>query len=285
MTEMPHSQEHGFDQIIEDALSQPIPNMDALRERKIGYSELPIDTTHPKFHEPIVDIAVYGIAGQAYYSRPNAATKDPVPGTPSRLLLRKSITETLANINAGLRHPSITEFFGGEVELYVEDALRPVSLQSRLHAELIPALLRKNHPDVDVTELMKRRDGIIAIPSTDPRKPSPHATGGTLDIILRYKQPAPNYVENVNVLMGHSDGDTGHTINPDYFEQTEPLSDADKMYQRNRRAFYCIMTGLVFSKDTGFINNPTEFWHWGRGDQLSEKVRGSDAAYYSLAEV
>lgn len=284
MSEVPSSYEQGFDQIIEEAFLQPVPNMDKLRERKKGYSELPIDTTHPKFNEPVVDIADYDLAGQAYYSRPNAATQEPVPGAPTTLYIRKSLAETLAKINASLANPAITALFSGEVELYVEDALRPVSLQHRLHDDLIPALLRKNHPEMSDDEVAERIKDIIAIPSADPQKPSPHATGGALDVILRYKQPVPGYVDGSNVPVGHFDGETSARINPDYFEQNEPVTEEDRLVQRNRRAYFAIMTGAAFGVDTGLVNNPTEWWHWGMGDQLSEKVRGNDTAYYSLAE-
>jgi D-alanyl-D-alanine dipeptidase len=284
MSEVPHLNEQGFDQLIEEALVQPVPNMDELRERKKGYNELPIDTTHPMFSEPVVDVADYGIAGQGYYSRPNAGTGEAVSGAPTNLYLRKSVTETLAKINASLQNPIIIELFGGEVELYIEDALRPVSLQTRLHDELIPALLRRNHPEMGADEVAERVKDIIAVPSSDPKKPSPHATGGALDIILRFKQNTPDYVEGSNVPMGHVDGDTSTKINPDYFEHTEPQTDEDRTAQRNRRAYYAIMTGAAFGTDTGLANNPTEWWHWGSGDQLSAKVRGDEAAYYSLAE-
>lgn len=284
MSEVPNLHEQRFDRVIEEALLQPVPNMDELRERKKGYNELPIDTTHPKFSEPVVDIADYGIAGQGYYSRPNAATGEAVPSAPTNLYLRKSVAETLATINTALQNPVLTEFFGGEVELYVEDALRPVSIQTRLHDELIPALLRKNHPDMSDDEVTERLKDIIAVPSADPNKPSPHATGGALDIILRYKQPNNGYVEGTNVHVGHTDGETGARINPDYFEQNEPQTEEDRIAQRNRRAYYAIMTGSAFGAATGLVNNPTEWWHWGMGDQLSAKVSGESAAYYSLAE-
>jgi D-alanyl-D-alanine dipeptidase len=284
MVEMNHgSPELGDKEDNEGALTQPVPNMDELRERKKGYSELPIDTTHPKFNEPVVDIADYSIAGQAYYSRPNAATSEPVPGALVNLHIRKSVAETLAKINIALQNPAITEFFGGEVELYAEDALRPVSLQTRLHDELIPALLRKNHPEITDDELAERIKDIIAVPSADPNKPSPHATGGALDIILRYKQSISGYVEGSNIPVGHIDGETSARINPDYFEQNQPVTDEDRIAQRNRRAYYAIMTGAAFGVDTGLVCNPTEWWHWGMGDQLSEKVRGNNLAYYSLA--
>jgi len=284
MSEVPQSHEQGFDQLIEEALLQPVPNMDELRERKKGYNEVPIDTTHPKFDEPVVDIADYGIAGQGYCSRPNAATGEAVPYAPTNLYLRRSVAEVLANINSALQNSVLTDFFGGEVELYVEDALRPVSLQTRLHDELIPALLRKNHPDMSDEQIVKRIKDIIAVPSANPERPSPHATGGALDIILRYKQPSSGYVEGSNVAVGHFDGETGTRINPDYFEQNKPQSKEDRTAQRNRRAYYAIMTGAAFGKDTGLVNNPTEWWHWGSGDQLSAKVNGKEVAYYSLAE-
>jgi D-alanyl-D-alanine dipeptidase len=284
MSEVPNSHEHEYNQLIEEALLQPVPNMDGLRERKKGYNELPIDTSHPKFGEPVVNIADYGIAGQAYYSRPNAATEQAVPGVPTPLYLRQSVAETLTRINAALANPAISDFFGGEVELYVEDALRPVALQTQLHDDLIPALLRKNHPEISEEAVVDRRKDIIALPSSDPTRPSPHATGGALDIILRYKQPTLMFVGGSDVPVGHTDGETGERINPDYFEQNEPETDTDRIAQRNRRAYYAIMTGAAFGTDTGLVNNPTEWWHWGSGDQLSAKVRGDKAAYYSLAE-
>lgn len=285
MSEMTFSTpEQGFDQVLEEVLLQSVPNMDELRERKKGYNELLIDATHPKFDEPVVDIADYGIAGQGYYSRPNTATGEAVNGAPGSLYLRQSVAETLAKINATLQNPGITKFFGGEVELYAEDALRPVSLQTRLHDELIPALLRKNHPDMTEDDIAERVKDIIAVPSVDPSKPPPHATGGALDIVLRYKQSTSDYVDGSNVPVGHFDGETSARINPDYFEQNEPQTDEERQAQRNRRAYYAIMTGAAFGVDTGLVNNPTEWWHWGSGDQLSAKVRGDGTAYYSLAE-
>lgn len=84
--------------------------------------------------------------------------------------------------------------------------------------------------------------------------------------------------------VGHTDGETSARINPDYFEQNEPRTHEERIAQRNRRAYLAIMTGAAFGVDTGLVNNPTEWWHWGIGDQLSAKVHGNHAAYYSLAE-
>lgn len=205
MSEVPLSREQKFNLLVEEALVQPVPDMDVLRERKKGYYELPIDTSNPKFTEPVVDIASYGLAGQAYYSRPNATTQESVAGVPANLYLRRSLAETLSGVNESLGNPAITAFFGGEVELYVEDALRSVLLQTKLHDELIPALLRKNHPEMSDEEVDERIKDIIAVPSSDPQKSSPHTTGGAVDIILRFKQATTGYVEGSQVPVGHVD--------------------------------------------------------------------------------
>lgn len=266
-----------------EALLRPVPDMSALRQRKQGYGDVLIDTASSLFAEPIVDIAQYGIAGQAYYSRPNTVTDTGLPEVPKALFLRESVAKTLAALNTALAQSAMTQFFGTRVELYVEDALRPVWLQARLHDELIPRLLRKQYPRITNAQLSARRNDIIAAPSVDPKRPSPHATGGAFDITIRHKQKSPLFVANSAIVMGHQDGEASERINPDYFEYTAPITQRDKQAQRHRRAFYAIMTGAAFNAPTGFTNNPTEWWHWDRGDQLWAKLNGKDAAYYSFA--
>lgn len=268
---------------IYDLLQSPVPDLSALRERKKGYGDVPIDTTSPLFAEPLVDISTYNIAGQAYYSRPNATTKVAVTEVPKTLLLRESIAKDLARINSWLKRPEITDFFQGNIELYVEDALRPIALQTQLHDVVIPRLLREQHPELTDEEVMRRVSDIIAIPSSDPKHPSPHTTGGAFDITLRYQQADLSFVPNSAIEMGHRDGEVGERINPDYFEYTKIVTEVDARARRNRRAFYAIMTGAAFNAPTGFMNNPTEWWHWGRGDQLSARIDGRNVAYYSSA--
>jgi D-alanyl-D-alanine dipeptidase len=272
-------------ELKKELLSSPIPNMDKLRVIKAGYNNYPIGGPSEYYDEPVVNIADYGLAGQAYYSRPNVATDEPVPGASTDLYLRKSLAEKLSQINEALDDPYISDFFGGEVELYVEDALRPVALQKELHDTFIPALLKRNHPDISKSELAEKIKNIIAIPSSDPLHPSPHVTGGAVDVILRYKQVERGYVNGCNVPMGHLDSETSERIKPDYFETTTPLSDEDRLFQRNRRAYYAIMTGKAFGIDTQLVNNPTEWWHWSFGDQMWAKLRDKKAAFYSVAKI
>jgi D-alanyl-D-alanine dipeptidase len=281
---MTHKSEQNLNSAITEELLRPIPDSSELRERKKGYREVVIDTTTPFFAEPIVDIASYGIAGQAYYSRPNAVTRDAITGIPQALFLRESVAKMLSLINAALSQPAISSFFNGEVELYIEDALRPISLQAQLHDVLIPKVLRSQQPEITDEALAKRLQDIIAAPSSDPRQPSPHATGGAFDVTLRYKQVSPLFVAGSLLPMGHRDGEMSERINPDYFEYTKVHTEADKLARRNRRAYYAIMTGAAFGMQTSFSNNPTEWWHWSWGDQLWAKLSGNGVAYYSFAD-
>jgi D-alanyl-D-alanine dipeptidase len=251
--------------------------------RKIDYRKLSINVENPKFYEELVSLDDYDIPGQSYYSRPNAALSEAVSGVPERPMLRKSLAETIAHINERLEDPLITEFFGGEVEVYVEDGTRPTSLQRQLFDTTIPNLLARNHPGMTEEEIDKRRREIIAEPSLDALSVSPHATGGAVDATLRYKQKSKLFVEGANVWLGHTDGDTGESIAPDYYEKKSPLTEADILAQRNRRAFYSIMTGEAFDEPTGLVVNPTEIWHWSIGDQLWASQTG-ETAYYGSVE-
>lgn len=256
-------------------LLEPVPNMKESFERKRRYSDLPIDTTHELFDEPLVAIGDYNLAGRAYYSLPNSATGDAVEGIEPMPYVRKSISETLAAINDSLRSRDVVELFSGDVELYIKEGLRPVWLQQHLYEEVMPRRIAAQNVDMTERDVLARRDELIAKPSGDPHCPSPHATGGAFDLTLRY-------TSGHEVDMGHVDGDT-LCVSPDYYEIHAPTTAAEQHYRDYRRAFYTIMTVGVSGEPTGFVVNPTEWWHYGRGDQLSEKVRGSASAYYSSA--
>lgn len=261
-------------------LEQPVPNTDEAKRLKTNYRSIPIDTSHPLFNEPLVPISDYNIAGQSYYSRPNAATITAIDQVPKAVYVRKSLAETLASINERLDNTEIEDFFHGSVELYAEEGTRLKKVQQALYEKYVPQLIRTQQPLLSDEEVLEVRNSLIAAPSTDALSPSPHATGGAIDVILRYKQPDLEYVANVEVPMGHFDGATVRT-DPDYYEDSQEYHPLAK---RNRRAFYACMTGIAFHTDTGLSVNPTEWWHWGRGDQLSAAVSG-EPAYYSLAPV
>ena len=267
------------------ALNRPVPDQTAAREQKQGFRDYPLVLRGVHADEPVVDIALYGLAGQNYYSRPNGATNDPVPGVEPAVYLRRSIAEKLAEINRTLQlAPEVAEIFGGEVELYVQDGLRPLALQKQLYQEVFPRLIRAQFPDLTPAQVRKRRDQLIANPKCTPDSPPPHATGAAVDVTLRYKRAELGYVSGSSMNMGRSATDVGSVADPDYFEYT-PISARQLSAQTYRRAYYWILRGAVLGEDTGFVVNPTEWWHWSYGDQLWAKLTEAPAAFFGEAKI
>ena len=279
MSEIIHSPERKFNL---QALEAPIPPMVDLRRIKIGYYDVPIDTTHELFNEPLVSLSEMGVAGQSYYSKPNPSTGEALPGVDPEQYLRASVAEKVKQLNDLLKQPAVTEFFGRPVGLYVMDALRPITLQHKLYDEVLPNLIRQQYPDITDDDLAARRNTLIAKPSDDPTRPSPHSTGGVLDLELRYLDENGDITEE-RIEYGIDHNDKSERTFPDFYELNEPANDTERLAQQYRRAFYNIMTGSAFGFETGFVNNPTEWWHWGIGDQLSARVSGKDSAMYSIA--
>jgi D-alanyl-D-alanine dipeptidase len=255
--------------------------MSALRAQKRaeGYRHLALDTEDARFAEELVDIRTFGIAGQPYYSRPTHLVPKPFLNEPTPLLLRRSVVEMLARLNDGLHDPFFAEFFGGEVELYIEDALRPTWLQQRVWDLVLAELKRRGLTE---KEALLRRPDLIAKPSADTA--SPHKTGGGFDCVLRFKRSSPLYVDDAGVWLGFDDGETSERINPDYYEdQAHIVTERDRLAQRNRRAERAIMTGAAFGFETGFTYNPTEVFHKDSGDLLWSMCTGKPA-YYGAVE-
>ncbi len=274
--------EHG----LEVVLCRSIPTQGVALSRKQNYREYPLYMGTDRAQESMVAIADYGIAGQAYYSRPNPATGEPLAEVNPTVFLRKRLVEKLADINLALQQSDIvTKLFGGQVELYVEEGLRSRETQAHLYDTVFPKLIRKQQPDLDEADVMIRRNQMIAAPFRQGVTPPPHATGGAVDVTLRYVNPGLGYHARSMVNMGHEDGATGATAYPDYFEGRDRLSARDQEAQRNRRVFYWAMRGALLPEgESGLVCNPTEWWHWSTGDQLWAAVTEAPFAFYGAAE-
>lgn len=269
--------------IDKEQLFKPIPNLSVARAAKEDYRDHPIDQNSPLFYEELVNIADFGLAGQAYYSRYNQITRQPIEEVPKDVYLRLSLAEKLARINDLLRQPFFSHYFGGPVELYIEDGLRSSQLQRSLCEKIIPDLIRQQNPGISDENLEHKLKDLIAPPSTTETSPAPHATGGAVDVILRYQQGSREYNSSMQVLMGYKEGDTSKRTYPDYFELMKPQTLEDKLARDHRRVFYAVMTGKAFGGDTQLQVNPTEWWHWSYGDQMWAKLQHQPSALYGIA--
>lgn len=268
---------------LQSILAQPIPSQEVARHRKQDYRKHPLLVPNARMDEALVDVALYGVAGQSYYSRPNRMTGDAVPGVDPVILLRKSVAELLAAINHELQASDmIAELFDGPVELYVQEGMRSTAVQERLYEVLFPEFIAHKHPTWDQAAVLAERDRLIARPSSVDSA-SPHTTGAAFDITLRYAHPDGGYVPKSLISMGGQPG-ASKTTAPDYYELKDATSSIDVRAQRNRRIFYWVMRGVLLQDDSGLVCNPDEWWHWSHGDQLWAALTEAPCAYFDTTE-
>jgi|GEM_PF-869915 len=270
---------------IHAALLTRVPDMSWYRQEKPKYRSIPIDETDPRHNEPVVSLADYGVGSRAYYSRPNNATGEAVPGVKPEVFVRLTMAEKLEWVNQQLKRPEITEFFGGEVELFVDDGWRDPRLQKYLHDVVIPNKARPElmemHPDLsqEDLEILVRQvsdDKIAWSPKTADDSPAPHETAGVADLALQYVGTGER------IYFGRKPAQMVNRTDPDNFEHNPPVTKEDQLAAQNLYALYAIMRGTAFGEDTGLVPNPTEFWHWSIGDQLNYIVTGI-TPYYGYA--
>ena len=88
----------------------------------------------------------------------------------------------------------------------------------------------------------------MVLPSSDPKKPSPHSTGGSVDVTILDESGIP-------LDMGTKFDDSSIASSTAYFEKV------DDIITENRRLLYHVMT------EQGFTNYSEEWWHFDYGNQ------------------
>lgn len=117
--------------------------------------------------------------------------------------------------------------------LAVLDAWRTAALQQELYA------LAYGHSDLDV--------GYVTRPSTDPQRPAPHTTGGTVDVTLTCDQ----------VPLGLGTGFDAFTADAHLAAFERP--GRDRTVRQLRRLLYHAMSSA------GFVGYRQEWWHYEYG--------------------
>jgi D-alanyl-D-alanine dipeptidase len=241
---------------------KPIPSCSQAQERKRGYrQDVTIDLTGVLASEPCVETKDAGFAGTNYYNTPfNPPYGHVVPGSIPELWLRRSVAAKLGEVNARLAA------FG--VELYFLDAWRPQAVQRYFHDVWFPGWLKARRPDLGGQALTDEVERYWSAPSSGEMSPSPHSTGGAVDLTLIFsatRQP---------LFMGGMFDDVTESAWTDWFEKSASGSMSDEEARANRRLLYWAMS------EAGFANNPTEWWHYSWGDQMRARLTNQPAAHY-----
>ncbi|MCS3917463.1 D-alanyl-D-alanine dipeptidase [Caldanaerobacter subterraneus subsp. tengcongensis MB4] len=154
------------------------------------------------------------------------------------------------------------------------DTWRPIQVQQSLF-DTLKEQFRKQYPSESEEEITKRTLTFVALPSTDPTRPSPHNTGGAVDLTI-----ADDKGRLLN--MGTEYDDPTEKARTTYFEELlkegKELSKEEREALENRRLLFNIMTSV------GFTNYLDEWWHYDYGNQNWAWVSKKEYALYGRAK-
>ena len=157
-------------------------------------------------------------------------------------------------------------------KLRIWDAWRPFTLQQELYEKYYKDIV--NTFDLSKLPLHKQQSIVsnyISYPEDNRMYPPLHTTGGAVDVTLLD-------LYNNEVEMGTAFDDFSPKARTDYFEEN-PI---DIKLRKNRRILYNCMTRA------GFVNLPSEWWHYSYGDRVWAYYNSTPALYsgvYSTEEL
>ncbi len=154
------------------------------------------------------------------------------------------------------------------LKLVVWDAWRPVAVQAAIYEAYRAELLRQ-FPDLPEAEIDRRVRVYVAAPSRQSLQPSPHLTGGAVDVTLADSN-------GQELPMGTGFDDFSPPAATRYYEDLlgeRPLEDDEWECARNRRLLYHLMT------ERGFTNYPGEWWHYNFGNSAWARRTGQPCRY------
>ncbi|MBB3113222.1 D-alanyl-D-alanine dipeptidase [Paenibacillus phyllosphaerae] len=156
------------------------------------------------------------------------------------------------------------ELLPAAYKLVLYDGWRPLAVQRYLYDDFKAKLMRE-HPSVTGEALDRLVAQYVSLPNTDPRNPSPHLTGGSIDLGLAD-------ADGRELDMGSPFDDFTDRSNTSYYE-THDVAQGGR-YRELRRLLYHVLT------EVGFTNYHKEWWHFDYGNQFWAKVKGDTDAVY-----
>ncbi|WP_240375120.1 M15 family metallopeptidase [Bacillus piscicola] len=210
--------------------------------------------------EPLVSVEKLGsekVKAEPMYQ------KHGVPGALRSCFIREGVGERLLQAAALLPEP---------YTLLVWDGFRPYHVQEAIFKDYFNQL-KIAHPDKKNDELMKLTKQYVSRPSNSRTAPSPHITGGSIDVTIA--GPDGEVVE-----MGTGFDDFTARAATCYWEQkaqNETLENDERMALENRRLLFNVM------RAAGFTNYREEWWHFDYGNQWWAGLTGAPSALYGVA--
>lgn len=155
-----------------------------------------------------------------------------------------------------------------DYQLVVFDAWRPVAVQQALYDGYFRDL-RASRPEYDEDYLHILTQEFVSKPSIDSNRPSPHFTGGSVDVGLLYNGKA--------VDMGTEFDSFSEVAHADFFERMSGLTEQQINQRNHRRLLHHCMT------QQGFTSHPNEWWHYDYGNQIWGFINQKNAIYSAVS--
>lgn len=147
-----------------------------------------------------------------------------------------------------------------QFSLVVFDAHRPIEVQRELF-DGQKRVFSYQFPDLSEREISQMTETYVSLPSTNSSRPSPHSTGGAIDLSI---------IDDTygDLLEMGTDWDSFDIKSRTVFFRT-----INPFFHQNRNLLYRVMTSA------GFTNYPEEWWHYDFGNQFWGHILKRDAIY------
>ena len=149
------------------------------------------------------------------------------------------------------------------LRIFVYEGYRSLATQREYFDDYVREL-ESVHPDWDADALMREASKYVAPPDSKP----PHSTGAAVDLTI---ESVSGDALDMGTAMNEEPDECGEAC---FTEAVNISQDAVE----NRRILIDVLTSA------GFINYPTEWWHWSYGDRYWAFVSGEFVATYDSVD-
>lgn len=156
-------------------------------------------------------------------------------------------------------------------KLLLWDTWRPLEVQQALFDKYYEKLKLEN-PEVDDDKLSELTQTYVSLPSDNPNKPSPHYTGGAVDLSILKTDGSP-------LPMGTEFDHFGPKAALRHYEELFNPSKQEIIYRNNRR----ILAGVMM--EVGFSPYDEEWWHFDYGNQFDAARSDKENAVYGPIKI
>jgi len=158
------------------------------------------------------------------------------------------------------------------ISLVILDGWRPFSVQEYLFETLVN-LMKKAQPQYTDEQYLEHARTLVSPPSDNPLNPSPHLTGGAVDVTLCDSNG--RFLNMGTAFDEAHDNSWTSTLERLVEQGSSHLTQS----RNNRRILHHVMS------EVGFSNLPSEWWHFDYGNQLWAYNTGASQAIYGAVTV